>query len=153
VGEGKLEGQLIAEAKAAGCFDKSIRFLGSVPRGQVNDFFRASGASIMTMAQTEILYRHSVQNKFFDSLAAGRAVFANYRGWASELAESEGVGEILSVDDVVDAARKVHERMTDANWLERSGGLAQKLAEERFSFDLLAAKLERTLSDAAAASR
>lgn len=153
VGEGKLKGQLISEAKAAGCLDESIRFVGGVPRGQVNDYFRASDASIMTMAQCEILYRHSVQNKFFDSLAAGRPVFANYRGWASEVAEREGVGEILPADNAVAAARKVHERMTDSCWLEDSGRLAKKLAEERFSFDLLAGKLERVLSEAATALR
>lgn len=150
VGAGKLESHLIAEAKAAGCLDKSIRFLGSVPRVQVNDYLRAADASIMTMAQTEILFRHSVQNKFFDALAAGRPVFASYRGWASELAESEGVGEILPENDAADAARIVHERMTNLSWLEASGRLARKLAEERFSFDLLAAKLERTLADSAA---
>lgn len=150
VGKGKLEAQLIADAEAAGCLDKTIHFLGSIPREQIYAYFRAADASIMTMAQTEILYRHSVQNKFFDSLAAGCPVFANYNGWASEIAEIEGVGEILPFDDIDAAARKVHERVSDVQWLEHSGQLARRLAENRFNFDLLAEKLEATLADAVA---
>lgn len=145
VGKGKLELQLIEAARKAGCLNKTIRFLGSVPREQIHGYFKAADASLMTMARTELLYRHSVQNKFFDSLAAGCPVFANYRGWASEIAEVEGVGAILPFDDISAAARQLHDRVSDVQWIERTSRFARALAEERFSLDLLASKLESTL--------
>ena len=148
VGDGRLKSQLVVQAKNAGCLDTNISFLGSVPRDRIHQYFIAADASIMTMAHTELLYRHSVQNKFFDSLAAGCPVFANYSGWASEVAQIEGVGETLPFDDIGAAAQKVHKRLSDDNWIKRSGRLARKLAEERFNLDLLAAKLETTLAEA-----
>ena len=151
VGDGKLRRNLEGTAEREGILNVTIRFIGNVPREKVFQYYAMADASIMTMAPTEILYRHSVQNKFFDSLAAGRPVFSNYRGWASEIAEIEGAGEILPRDDVPLAARILHDRLTDADWISARGEAAYHLAKNRFSRDDLAVQLEHVLQDAVTA--
>ena len=148
VGDGSSRASLEEQARASGCLGRTILFLGNVARKDVPQYYASSDASIMTMAGCELLYRHSVQNKFFDSLAAGKAVFSNYNGWASELAEQEGAGLIVPRDDVAAAARVVATKIMDDDWLDRSGYAARRLAEERFGHDGLAARLEEVLVSA-----
>ena len=102
----------------------------------------------MTMADCELLYRHSVQNKFFESLAAGLPVFANYRGWASQVAEDAGAGLILPRQDPATAARMLSERIWDDDWCNTCSVAARSLIHSKFNFDLLADELEAVLTEA-----
>ena len=99
----------------------------------------------MTITDCELLYRHSVQNKFFDSLAAGKPVIANYRGYASELAEIMNAGLIVDRNDIAAAASQIAEYLVDQEVTLLAGKNARKLAEERFSQDKLGAQLEQVL--------
>lgn len=148
VGDGSLRSSLEQRARAAGCLDRTISFVGNVPQADVPQAYAGADASIMTMADCEMLYRHSVQNKFFDSLAAGKPIFANYAGWASEIAEQVGAGCILPMNDLASAARSVATNLEDPLWLDQAGRAARRLIEERFSFDLLAEKMEHVLTTA-----
>ncbi len=149
VGDGRSRAELEAQAHEKGVIGKNIRFHGSCAKREVPAWYAESAASIMTMAPFEILYRHSVQNKFFDSLAAGKPIVSNYRGWSSELAEREGAGLIIPMDDVRDAAVSLTNALQDQAWVDSAAESARALAEERFSRDQLAGELERVLVKAA----
>lgn len=153
VGDGSLRSSLEQRARASGCLDSTISFVGNLPQADVPQAYAGADASIMTMADCEMLYRHSVQNKFFDSLAAGKPVFANYVGWASELADQAGAGCILPMHDVASAARSIAANLDDPLWLDEAGKAARRLIEEHFSFDLLAEKLEHVLTAAVSGLR
>jgi glycosyltransferase involved in cell wall biosynthesis len=146
-GQGKLSGLLEAKSRECGCLEKTIRFIGKVPHDQVPALYSIADASIMTMADCELLYRHSVQNKFFDSLAAGKPVFANYAGWTSEIAMHEKAGFILDSDISTDSMN-VNDLLHNYLWLEQAGHAARKLAEERFSHNMLCDQLEQVLLSA-----
>lgn len=148
VGAGRLRERLQAQAAAAGCLGRTIRFVGEVPAADVPTWYAQADASIMTMADCELLCRHSVQNKFFDSLAAAKPVFANYAGWSSELAVQEGAGCVLPRDDFRAAAAAVAEKLHDEAWLHGARRAARRLAEESFSYDLLAGRLADVLEEA-----
>jgi glycosyltransferase involved in cell wall biosynthesis len=144
-GDGKLKENLLIRAEQTGCLNKTIDFVGSVAKADVPSLYEGADASIMTMADYEILYQHSVQNKFFESLAAGVPVFSNYSGWASEVANTAGAGIILPRDNVSQAAKTVATHIEDPSWLNDAGEAARWLLEERFNFDLLAKKLVEVL--------
>ena len=101
------------------------------PKNQVADFFLGADATIMTITDCELLYRHSVQNKFFDSLAAGKPVIANYRGYASELAEIMNAGLIVDRNDMGGCVPNCRISSGSGSPL-LAGKNARKLAEERF---------------------
>lgn len=145
IGGGKLLESLKNSSAHYGCIDKTIVFHGPKPKNQVDDFFLGADATIMTITDCELLYRHSVQNKFFDSLAAGKPVIANYRGYASELAEIMNAGLIVDRNDIVAAASQIAEYLVDQEVTLLAGKNARKLAEERFSQDKLGAQLEQVL--------
>ncbi len=145
IGDGKLLESLKHASAHYGCIDKTIVFHGPKPKNQVADFFLDADATIMTITDCELLYRHSVQNKFFDSLAAGKPVIANYRGYASELAEIMNAGLIVDRNDITAAASQIAEYLGDQEVILLAGKNARKLAEDRFSQDKLGAQLEQVL--------
>ncbi len=148
IGSGKLFDKMVRECADSGCLGRTIVFHGPKPKSQVAEFHCSADATIMTMADCELLYRHSVQNKFFDSLAAGKPVIANYRGYASELAEAMNAGLIVDRNNIAAAASAIERYLADEEGLCQAGLNARKLAEEQFDADELARKLETVLSSA-----
>ena len=95
----------------------------------------------------EIVWRDAVQNKFFDSLAAGTPVANNFPGWQARIAEEAGAGIILSSDDIKAAAMDVAHSLRNTAWLEGAARVARQLAIERFNRDDLAASLAKLLEE------
>lgn len=145
VGDGKLRAEMEKAAAQGGFLNKSVIFHGPVAKEQVPAFYSRAHTSLLTMGDCELLYRHSVQNKFFDSLAAGVPVIANYRGYASELAERVGAGIIVDRNDVKGAGGQTREFLNNEQRLEQAAISARALAEEQFDADSLAEKLEAIL--------
>lgn len=144
-GDGKNKKELENTAKLHGTLGKTISFIGEVEKSKVFNLYANSDASIMTITDCEILYRHSVQNKFFDSIMAGRPVFANYSGWASELAEQKEIGCILPRHDYNLATEIIWKKLNSKNWMINASKKARELALSNFSYDILADKLEKVL--------
>ena len=94
-----------------------------------------------------------VQNKFFDSLAAGKPVANNFRGWQSQVAVEAGAGLIVSSSDVDAAARDLVRALRDRDWMVKAAHAARELGTGRFNRDTLAADLARVLVDVHAQAR
>ena len=148
IGDGRQRPEAEALAKELGVLDRSVHFVGWKPKHEVARWIAAAHATIITYDGPEIVYRDSVSNKFFDSLAAGKPVLANYRGFATLTAAEAGAGWILE-RDVDAAAAAVLRLIEDPETLREAGQLALALARRRFSRDDLASQLEHVLVAAA----
>lgn len=131
-----------------GVLDRNLFLIGRLPKDQAAAWTLAADMTIALFTGPEIVWRDAVQNKFFDSLAAGKPVANNFPGWQSKIAEQEGAGLIVSATDTEIAARDLARVLRDRNWLERAGRSARSLATGRFNRDLLAHELEKVLRDA-----
>jgi glycosyltransferase involved in cell wall biosynthesis len=87
-------------------------------------------------------------NKFFDALASATPVAINYGGWQKELLDESGAGIVLPPNNPEEAARRLADFVADAQRLQAAGKAARKLAEERFSRDMLCDQLEQVLLSA-----
>jgi glycosyltransferase involved in cell wall biosynthesis len=108
----------------------------------------AADMTIALFTGPDIVWRDAVQNKFFDSLAAGKPIASNFSGWQSKLAVEAGAGLILSASSVESAARDLVRALRDRRWLDQTGRAARELAHSRFDRDVLAADLARVLAEA-----
>ena len=147
IGEGREEARIRQLASDLSVLDRSIVFLGGRPKREVSDWYHCCTASIMTYSGPEIVFRDSVSNKFFDSLAAGKPVFANFSGFSTQIAEQREAGKILPPDPA-DAVKVFLAYAGNDVWLASAGRRARKLAEGEFSRDKLAEDLERCLVSA-----
>ena len=139
--------QLAAEL---GVLDRNLYLLGKRPKREAATWTQAADMNLALFTGPPIVWRDAVQNKFFDSLAAGRPVANNFPGWQSRIAEEVDAGLILPADDLAAAARQVATALRDKAWLEAAGRAARQLAESRFDRDLLAAQLVGVLEQARA---
>lgn len=148
IGSGRAFENTQQLAKDAGVLDKNLFLPGRLPKRETKRWTIAADINLALLTGPEILYRDAVQNKFFDSLAAGRPVASNFTGFQSKLAVETGAGLIISATDVDAAARQLVNCLRDGHWLDEAGRTARRLAEERFDLDKLAEKLASVLTDA-----
>jgi lipopolysaccharide/colanic/teichoic acid biosynthesis glycosyltransferase/glycosyltransferase involved in cell wall biosynthesis len=147
IGDGNQRAYAEAVARESGVLDRSVFFVGSVSKRDAARWLAAADATIITYQGPDVVFRDSVSNKFFDSIAAGRPVIANYSGFSTLLAAEAGAGCILNRDPDA-GAEELLATLQDPTWLRRAGAAARTLAKERFSRDTLAAALEHVLVDA-----
>ena len=151
VGDGRERARIEAEAAQRGLLNDTVRFIGPVPKSEVPDWLHATKATLMTLDGPPEVAKYAVQNKFFDSLAAGRPVLSNLKGYVSKIAETEGVG--LTLDPVPNVAAAELVRRFETGWLDQAGERAAALARSRFSRDGHAKELEAVLHRAIARHR
>jgi glycosyltransferase involved in cell wall biosynthesis len=144
LGDGSQRRHAEEVARALGVLDRSVHFAGAVSKRDAARWLAAADATIITYQGPEVVFRDSVSNKFFDSIAAGKPVFANYAGFSTLLASETGAGRILDRDPDT-AAAQLLESVRAPEWMARAGTAARRLAQERFSRDTLAAELEAVL--------
>jgi len=148
IGDGRQREPLIALARELGILDVNLFVLGKMPKREVARWVSAADITTAYFSGPPILWKDAVQNKFFDSLAAGKPVASNHSGWQSQLALDAGCGLVMDPDDVQCAARQLGEVVLDRDWLARAGAAARRLGETRFSRDMLGGLLEGTLRQA-----
>lgn len=150
VGAGRELARTQRLAAELGVLDRNLYLLGRRPKLEAAAWTQAADMTLALFTGPPIVWRDAVQNKFFDSLAAGKPVANNFPGWQSRIAQEAGAGLILPADDVPAAARQLASALRDRKWLDSAGTAARRLAETRFNRDELAAQLGGVLEQARA---
>ncbi|NLG52110.1 MAG: glycosyltransferase family 4 protein, partial [Chloroflexi bacterium] len=112
----------------------------------------AATVATSTVIDVPALWANSA-NKVFDAFAAGRPVAINHEGWQAGLLRESRAGLVLPADDPRAAAQLLAAFLADRDRLAQAGQAARRLAETRFSRDLLFEELERVLLLAAEEGR
>jgi glycosyltransferase involved in cell wall biosynthesis len=151
LGDGREFAAVRQLAVLLGVLERNFFMLGRLPKREVAAWVRTAQMTIALFTGPQIVWRDAVQNKFFDSLAAGRPIANNFVGWQAKIAVEAGAGLILDAHDTRSAARTLAKHLRDAKWLEAASRAASDLARTRFDRDSLAAELARVLEDVARA--
>jgi glycosyltransferase involved in cell wall biosynthesis len=148
VGDGRERELIIERARALGVLGANLWVWEPVEKRRVADLLAAASLCVSTVIPVKALEDNSA-NKFFDALAAGRAVAVNHEGWLADLLREGGAGIVLPGHDTAVAAREIALLVGDAVRLAHAGQQARRLAETRFSRDMLFDQFERALLRAA----
>lgn len=143
--EFELTRQLAVELNV---LDRNLFLLGKQSKQVAAAWTLAADMTIALFTGPAVVWRDAVQNKFFDSLAAGKPSASNFSGWQSKLAVEAGAGLILSANSVEAAARDLVRALRDRSWLEKTGRAARELGVSRFNRDMLAMHLAGVLGEA-----
>ncbi|MFV8836445.1 glycosyltransferase family 4 protein [Aquisalimonas sp. APHAB1-3] len=147
VGDGQEREKADSLSRELGVQGVNLRMLPKVSKAEMADVLAATDVATSLFIPLKEMEANSA-NKFFDGLAAGCCMAVNYGGWHPELLESSGAGVQLGADPA-DGAEKVAALADNPEWVRRAGVEARRLAEERFSRDVLADQLEQVLLRAA----
>jgi glycosyltransferase involved in cell wall biosynthesis len=144
LGKGKQEQHVRDTADRLGVLGRNFFMMKPVPKVDMPQILSAADMATSLVIDLPELWANSA-NKFFDALASGTPVAINYKGWQAELLQETEAGMVLSVQDVRSSALKLVEALNDPIWLQQAGAAAKRLAQEQFSRDLLARRLESVL--------
>jgi glycosyltransferase involved in cell wall biosynthesis len=147
IGDGAEREEIRTRAEALGVLDDNFLMLARLPKRSIVSAY-AAASMVLSLFRDIPEMRANSANKFFDGLAAGRPVAINYQGWQADLLNESGAGIVMG-QDVPLAANRLSLALGSSAELARMGKAARQLAEQRFSRDELAAKLERVLCAAA----
>lgn len=148
VGAGVETARVKDKAERLAVLGRNFFMIGQVPKKEAAAWTRAATANIALVHGPRFIWKDATQNKFFDSLAAGRPVISNYDGWQAEVAEQAGAGVIVAHDDSEAAARQIANSMRDEDWLASAAVSAAELARGPYSRDVHAKQLEQVLRKA-----
>jgi glycosyltransferase involved in cell wall biosynthesis len=152
IGAGREYERVVAMAQEAGVYERNLFLLGALPKTETARWLAAADMTIALFTGPEIVWRDAVQNKFFDSIAAGCPVVNNFPGWQARIAAEAGAGLIVSGTDVVEAARDIVAALRDESWMAAARCACKKLAQDRFDRNKLADGLAAVLLNAKQAS-
>ena len=149
VGTGIEEDNVRKLARELDVLDKNFFMLGRMSKTEAAAWCNAATMNIALVTGPRFIWKDATQNKYFDSLAAGRPVASNYDGWQAVVATEAGAAIILDSDDSETAARELVAALRNDEWLKRAGEAARSLAAGQFSRDRHAADLEQVLTQCA----
>jgi glycosyltransferase involved in cell wall biosynthesis len=136
IGDGAEKMAVMEKARLNDVLDKNFFVESNVPKSVVPQVLRIASAAVSCFNDIPAM-RHNSANKFFDSLAAGRAIVLNYGGWHNDIVTRHRCGLSLHQKDIHEAAREVHEALTDESWVDQAGRSAKRVATEFFDRDVL----------------
>ncbi|QKT04808.1 glycosyltransferase family 4 protein [Ectothiorhodospiraceae bacterium 2226] len=151
VGEGREEQTVRSKARELGVLDETLFMMSAMPKDRMPEVLGAADVAVSLFIDLPEMWANSA-NKFFDALAAGRAVAINYGGWQAELLTCSGAGVVLPPNDARVAAERLAGLLGDRDSCREAGLKARQLGEERFSRNRLADELEAVLLEAASGS-
>jgi glycosyltransferase involved in cell wall biosynthesis len=144
IGDGSEREAISSVANQAGVLNRNFFMLGALPKRELPAWFSAATLTVALFTGPRIVWKDAVQNKFFDSLAAGRPIASNHLGWQTEIALRAGCGIVMDPDDAIAGAQTVISALGNDAWINSARTAARLLARERFDRDILAGQLEKT---------
>lgn len=131
VGQGR-EAELVEQAaRELGVLNETLFLRPPVPKEEVPRLFSAADVVMSTVRNIPALHANCA-NKFFDGLAAGRAVAINHEGWLADLIREHDCGLVLPAADITAAARRMAAALRDRERLREAGRRALRLGKARF---------------------
>jgi len=147
VGEGRQGESIRARAEELGVLGVNLEILPSLPKTRLPDVLAAASVATSVVIDCPPLW-HNSANKFFDALAADRAVAINHEGWQADLIRQFSLGVVLPPTDFDAAARILTDFLRDPFQAQQAGSAAGTLARARFSREQLARQALDVLIDA-----
>ena len=142
VGDGAETNEIRSLALDLGVLDRTFHMLPAVGKQDVVGWFTAADVVCSLFVDLPQMWMNSA-NKFFDGLAAGKAVAINYLGWQADVLATNHAGIVLPPADPEEAGNILLETIRSPARLVEMGQAARRLAIRDFDRD----KLSRQLLD------
>jgi glycosyltransferase involved in cell wall biosynthesis len=151
LGRGGRRGHYEALARSRGL--DNVVFLDPRPDKSTVAQLAAASDACLTIFVDKPVFSVNSPNKFFDTLAAGRAAVVNVRGWLKELVEENEAGVFVRPGDPAHLAEQAAFLRDNPELVRRYGQNARRLAEREFDLEQLADRALAVLERAAAGGR
>lgn len=145
IGEGRerprLEKRIVDE-----CIPNVIS-IGPVSKDSI-PLYLASAKICLNLALRNPINSILSPNKMYEAMAAGKPMITNIGDWVREILEAHSLGYYVHPDRPEDLAKLAVRLSENPEPLAEMGKRARRLAEDQFSFDILASRVNGILQRA-----
>lgn len=138
VGEGKQKSMLIERAKRENL--TNCIFLDKMSKTELKNIICCADIGLQILANIPAFYYGTSPNKFFDYITAGRPVLNNYPGWLADMIRENECGVIVEPNNPNAFADGLVLLADNPEIREKYGNNARRLAENKYSRDILASQ-------------
>ncbi|MFC2123825.1 glycosyltransferase family 4 protein [Bacteroidota bacterium] len=121
--------------KAAKMELSNVYFLDHVNKYKLKEYLNITDAAYLSFGPYDIL-EHNSPNKFFDSLASGKMVITNVKGWIKDLVETNECGFFYDPENTDTLISEIQAYLDDRELLVKTQKKARNLAEDKFDKEL-----------------
>ncbi|WP_373496706.1 glycosyltransferase family 4 protein [Aquiflexum sp.] len=107
---------------------------------KVKDLLSVSDMAFVSFAHLPVLKTNS-PNKFFDALAAGKAILVNHKGWVHDLVRQYDLGFYFNPEKPTEVMEKIQKLAANPNLLKKYQANSRELAEIYFSKEIAIMRL------------
>lgn len=119
-------------------------FLPFGSKAKVRDLLSVADMAFVSFAHLPVLKTNS-PNKFFDALAAGKAILVNHKGWVYQLVKQHNLGIYFNPSKPREAFEKLESLAKNQSALASYQRNARQLAEQHFSEEIAVKKILQVL--------
>ncbi|PZX49313.1 glycosyltransferase involved in cell wall biosynthesis [Algoriphagus ratkowskyi] len=121
-----------------------VHFIPFGSKEKVNEVLSLADLAWISFAHLPVLKTNS-PNKFFDALAAGKAILVNHKGWVYDLVKTHQLGISCLPTKIDSAFAKLEKLELDPAELAIMGENSRKLAEQYFTKELAISHLSKVI--------
>ncbi|PRY89890.1 glycosyltransferase family 4 protein [Mongoliibacter ruber] len=144
MGKGSNTAELLQRAKQMKLGNFIYIPFGSKER--VNDLMACADLAFISFSQHPVLETNS-PNKFFDALAAGKAIVVNHKGWVHDLVKTEKLGVFYPPNKTGIALKKIDKLAQNTEELRNMQRRSRRLADRYFSKETAVSRLLSVIDD------
>lgn len=123
---------------------KNVRFIPFASKEKVNEVLGLADFAWISFAHLPVLKTNS-PNKFFDGLAAGKAILVNHKGWVFQLVNQYGLGFSCLPGKMESAFEELERLESDPKALHQMQQNSRALAEKYFSKEHAVTRLKEVI--------
>ncbi|WP_086541225.1 glycosyltransferase family 4 protein [Algoriphagus antarcticus] len=142
MGEGSHEAEL--RRVVSGKSLSQVHFIPFGSKGKVNEILSLADFAWISFAHLPVLKTNS-PNKFFDALAAGKAILVNHKGWVYDLVKTHQLGISCFPSKIEFTFERLEKLEQNTRELAKMGANSRKLAEQHFTKEQAVSRLKKVI--------
>jgi glycosyltransferase involved in cell wall biosynthesis len=146
IGSGAKKRTVIQKAADARVLNNNVFILDSVSKQDLPQLYFECDMGSSFVIPIKELWANSA-NKFFDTLAAGKPILINYKGWQKELINKENIGYVLPVVVNNSMAKKFALYSQKKVLIAKQQKNALKIAVANYATDVAVEKYNKIFKD------
>jgi glycosyltransferase involved in cell wall biosynthesis len=135
IGVGSEKSDVITYCRENNLLNKNVFIFDPVPKSSLPYLYSICTLGSSFVIDNAVMWNNSA-NKFFDTLAAGKPILINHKGWQEDIIEKENIGYVLPPVIDKDDVLKFSKYINDNSKLLIQSKNALRIAKNEFSLDV-----------------
>jgi glycosyltransferase involved in cell wall biosynthesis len=145
IGDGKEKNKVMQEAKKKKLINKNIFFLNPISKQDLPKLYFECDMACSFCIPIKEIWANSA-NKFFDTLAAGKPIIINYKGWQQKVINKANIGYVLPLIINKTVVKKFIAYTRNKLLILKQGKNAKNFAKENYALNIALTKYNNVLS-------